>query len=368
MDSFPTIPSTYNNNSNIPNSTGSGTYTPPTVDVPDYGKTTYIPPTMIIDENGDLIFDPYAFDGLQQSFLNGNPAINAQIYAYLQNHITINDRIFIKQVIDRMIQNPGLNIDIEKSTKSPFFVDLSAVSDGSTPEKVKFNKTYEALTNSPKFKELFLSIFDGDPTKANVKFVIGPTISNANGSTQITSINPLNNTITINPAYISSSNNILIAKTIIHECIHAFLNYKIFNNNSGMSIPMLNNFDVTNCINQFYNSFNGNQDQHNFIYNFMLPTFQNILSEIKDNLISPQVNLQMQNVTMHFPLPTSPSTQWNWNDFYFNLPLGGLEDCQTFQNEIGTIDNNGNVITTINSVKMNTFLTYFYFGQIYLQP
>ena len=77
-----------------------------------------------------------------------------------------------------------------------------------------------------------------------------------------------------------------IAKTIIHECIHAYLNVKLFDSGQGMSITTLNNLDFFNVVNQEYNGFNGDQEQHNFIYKYLLPTLKTILSDVKDKLVS----------------------------------------------------------------------------------
>jgi hypothetical protein len=281
-------------------------------------------------------------------------------------------KLFIKQVIDRMIQNPGLNIDIIKSSKSPFFIDLDAVKDNSTPEKQKFNDVYNALIDSPKFKELFLNVFGGNQTMANVKFEIGPTISNANGQTKLTSFDPLNNTITLNPTYLQTNNKMSIAKSILHECLHAFLNYKLFNSNSGMTIPMLNNTDFNNCINQFYNGFSANQDQHNFIYNFMLPTMETILAEVKDTLVSPASNDYMLNaVTVTIPFNNSPPTPFVWANYFHNLALLGLQSCNFFQSEIGTIiivNNNPVPSIVVNQTAMQSFLIYFNRDQYIVTP
>lgn len=150
----------------------------------------------------------------------------------------------------------------------------------------------------------------------------------------------------------------LIAKTIIHECIHAYLNIKLCDPTIGMDIPSINNMDVQNVINMNYNGFRPNiQDQHDFIYNFMLPTMQTILFQVKDLLVTPTQNSDMLTLTMHITEGAS-GTPFNWTDAYINLSLSGLQNCNFFKNEIATFDTQGNITTTVNSSKTASFIQY----------
>ena len=65
---------------------------------------------------------------------------------------------FVSEVIDQMMQNPGLNINMEASANSPAFIDTSTISN-LTPEGAKFIAVYNKLTQVPQFKDLFLNIF-----------------------------------------------------------------------------------------------------------------------------------------------------------------------------------------------------------------
>ena len=169
-----------------------------------------------------------------------------------------------------------------------------------------------------------------------------------------------------------SQTNIENAKTILQECIHAYLNVKLCDVGQGISIPTLNNLDFFNVVNQKYNGFNSSQDQHNFIYNYMLPTMQTILREVKDNLVTSVNNLTMLNdVSVHIPFDTSPSTPFIWSNYYHNLALAGLQNCSFFQNEIGTITIiNGvpTVINTVNQALMQSYNQYIKIGKLYIHP
>lgn len=278
----------------------------------------------------------------------------------VENDFSISSRDFVVGIKNQIQLNPDLHIDINSSLKSPFNIDRSAIIDTS-PEGIKFNTVYDALLKSPEFKKLFLDLFQ-DSNRFNVKFLIGNIASGASGDTDTDLSNPTLNTITISPGFLMSNNKMTIAKTIIHECIHAYLNVKLCDTGQGISIPTLNNLDYFNVVNQQYNGFNGSQDQHNFIYNFILPILENILAQVKDTLVTSQNNVEILNdVVVHIPNNNSPATPFVWADYYHNLSLNGLQNCSFFQNEIGLVQVvNGVLIptNTINQVLMQSFIQY----------
>ncbi|MEZ4878131.1 MAG: hypothetical protein R2805_11340 [Flavobacterium sp.] len=280
----------------------------------------------------------------------------------IENYVNQNTNVdeaneFALQFITQSYLNQNLTLDFEASKKSPANIDRSAI-DKSTPEGAKFDLVYEQLMKSPKFKELFIDLFQNND-RFNVKFQIGAVPNGANGNTDTDLENPTLNLITISPQYLLSSNKMEIAKTIIHECIHAFLNVKLCDAGQGMSIPTLNNMDFYNVVNQEYNGFSPGQNQHNFIYNYMLPTMVTILSEVKDFLVSPADNTSIMSTVLHPNNPEpNPSQPFNWNDCYYYLSLGGLQNCLFFQNEIGTFNQNGSVSTVIDLIQMNLYNQY----------
>ena len=79
----------------------------------------------------------------------------------------------------------------------------------------------------------------------------------------------------------------------------------------------------------------------------------------------------LNDVVVHIPFFNSPSTPFNWNDYYHNLVLSGLQDCSFFQNEIGLIQvvNGVNIPTlTINQILMQTYLQYIAVGHNNINP
>ncbi|NNT71186.1 hypothetical protein HKT18_03055 [Flavobacterium sp. IMCC34852] len=303
-----------------------------------------------------LNFNPSNFTFVEINQLHYNSFI------YLLNNPTAETVSFNQQFITQSQLNPDLNLDYLASLKSPSNIDRSAI-DTLTPEGQKFNLVYEELLKSPKFKELFIDLFENSD-RFNVKFQIGTVANGADGNTVTDTnlVNPSLNTITISRQFLLNGNKMEIAKTIIHECIHAFLNVKLLDPSQGMSIPNLNNMEFCDIVNQEYNDLSPGQNQHNFIYNYMVPTMVTILSEVKDFLVSTTNNqLMLTDVVVHIPFDNSPATPFVWADYYYNLSLNGIQNCSFFQNEIGTIQVVNGVptpIITVNQTLMQSFIQY----------
>jgi hypothetical protein len=99
--------------------------------------------------------------------------------------------------------------------------------------------------------------------------------------------------------------------------------------------------------------------QHDFMYNNMLPTMTKILLDAKSTLITQEQNT---NITDNVLLPNFPAAKpmvaFNWKDCLENIALGGLQDCTFFQNEIGTFFPNGEPNIIKNVIKMNNYNQY----------
>ena len=79
----------------------------------------------------------------------------------------------------------------------------------------------------------------------------------------------------------------------------------------------------------------------------------------------------INNVYVHIPFDTSPSTPFVWADYYHHLSLNGLQNCSFFQNEIGTVQVVKGVLTptnTINQVLIQSFIQYIRVGQFNIHP
>lgn len=292
--------------------------------------------------------------------------VKADIDEYLQTHknstggYDIETQILLNNVFDAVTTNPvglgeiGSKIDVGASLRSPVNIDRTAI-DNNTTEGKKFNDVYDQLIKSPKFQKLFENVFKTNK-RFNANFEIG-TVVGAQGSTEANPLNPINNKITIDRNFIKNSSKLAIAKTILHECIHAFLNIKYYDPNQGTNIPNISNEDLIPLINKEYNSFNGNQSQHDFIYNFMLPTMKDILSEIKDLLVSTPESEFLEGLSFH-PVSQTEDVKFSWDDFYLNFSLAGLQESVFFKNEIATFvkdlqTGENEAIDIKNQIKLN---------------
>jgi hypothetical protein len=191
-----------------------------------------------------------------------------------------------KQIVSEMItqMNGGRfapKFDVKASLYSPMNIITSSI-DTTTTEGKKFTEVYDALLSSPSFKELFVDIFK-DSKRDNVKFEINDHVNEDNDPTKkevnaTTSFDPISKNIVIKiskqiliAGTTMSQTKIENAKTILHECIHAYLFIKANYPNTGV--------DCVNILNSMYPT---SEEQHDFMFDHMIPTMQKVLAEVRD--------------------------------------------------------------------------------------
>ena len=76
-----------------------------------------------------------------------------------------------------------------------------------------------------------------------------------------------------------------------------------------------------------------NKEQHNFMFYYLLPTMQSILSEIKDDLI-PQDHQSFAEEHLISNTSLGISQLWNWQDCFKYLSLSGLDITESFITDI----------------------------------
>jgi len=252
------------------------------------------------------------------------------------------------------------------STLSPFNVNLANVRAGcdnidisDVEANEKFMCIYKKLTNSPKFKNLFTDMF-GENEDMNVTFNIVDNLTHQgqsiNGLTGVTDgqidgttgdIINIDIIIKINGNLFSGTGArtpIQIAKTIIHECIHAFLMVKSLECEAGSELDEFNNTMLTDLLNYYYNfdnSCSSSPDQHEFMFSYMLPTMTDILSEIKDSIIPENQqdaieSIDFYTISQYIDGPLTESTPFSWSELYYYLCLSGLHQSEAYQNAIAT--------------------------------
>lgn len=241
------------------------------------------------------------------------------------------------------------------TTTSPFNVDLSDITNcdnidtSNVEENQKFMCIYNKLTQSPKFKNLFIDTF-GESKNLNVAFKVSDTISD-NGrcvpGTLIT--NPINGQILsanieilINEDILKFNSAISVAKTILHESIHAYLMVKQYGCNQSTPFENMGDEELGELLNEYFLECAHLQGQHEFMFNFMIPTMSGILADIKDDLIP--FHHQTQAEDEFFINEDNPAaypdgsykqdTPWSWNEFYKYLSMAGLHNSSAFHLEI----------------------------------
>jgi hypothetical protein len=71
-------------------------------------------------------------------------------------------------------------------------------------------------------------------------------------------------------------------------------------------------------------------EQHNFMYNNIVPTMQKILGRIRDLVTTQAGRAYVESLTMHPTRTPFTSEPWDWNKYYYFLSLSGLHETSYF--------------------------------------
>ncbi len=232
------------------------------------------------------------------------------------------------------------------SENSPYDVDMSTVLDSinlPVPDSTKianekFLCVYDKLTTSNTFKNLFINTFR-DSDKFNVTFKVTKNLKHngerVNGLFSGLS-NPLRNTATgeivsfetqieIDQDLLTNNSNFNAAKTVLHESIHAYLALKLLECNPNFPYNYYDGLELSEMVFLFYDNLcNGTISQHELMFDYMLPTFEEIFTQIGIN------NLASQDDLTNF----MNDPDLNWEDFLFYFSMQGLHNTQVFLDEI----------------------------------
>ena len=74
-------------------------------------------------------------------------------------------------------------------------------------------------------------------------------------------------------------------------------------------------------------------EQHDFMYTFMIPTMQKVLSEIRDLVTTAPKRANIEAYTMHPTQNPMTSTAFNWQDFYKYISYSGLDETSCFKQD-----------------------------------
>ncbi|GAA4237713.1 hypothetical protein GCM10022291_25380 [Postechiella marina] len=287
---------------------------------------------------------------LYDSWINSHASTVFEIYYFgVANMWSDEAKVFTKSAIDYMMLDK--KVDLEESFASPFNVDLELVKPSETSpehEKTLFICIYNKLLKSPQFKELFKNVFE-DNERLHVKFEFATDLEPTKGaSTQVIShlvsngnVIGINQTIKLNKDWYGARSDIKIAQSILHECIHAYLNVKQLECKETITLTQINAWKLDDLINQIYSENKScifsnepaNQDDHHFMFNNLVPNMANIISQLKNDLISEQHQTQAE-ADAFYNSVTNASEPFNWNDFFKYLAMDGLNETTVFKNNI----------------------------------
>jgi hypothetical protein len=276
------------------------------------------------------IFEQLLNDGQKAWWDNPENNLDKQkISIYLNQNPTDEAKEIASHMISQMYGKFAKKFDVEASLNSPMNIEISTITDATT-EGAKFNSIYKSLTKSPEFKRLFLDVFK-DSKRDNVKFEIEEHIYEDNDPTKkevnaTTSQDPVTKNLIIKiskqiliAGTTKSQTNIENAKTILHECIHAYLFVKANYPATGV--------DFVKILNSMYPTYD---EQHDFMYNHMIPTMQQVLSEIRDLVTTAPKRAVIEQFRMYPTTNTRISTSWDWNEYYRYLSLNGLHETSCY--------------------------------------
>ena len=304
---------------------------------------------------------------------NNSISLPDALGAYTTNINTEAEQFVLKFIISSI--ESGLNIDFEKSLKSPANIDFSAI-DKTTPEGQKLDCIYQKLMQSPSFKNLFSDIF-GNNDRVNIKFGIknsselvdnqgNPVLGQTNTvsiQNDVININiNLNQQFLLNQSPFNFGSNVYIAKVIAHECLHAYLQYiRVHDVNfPNITIPNLNNQTIAQLITSYIDQYHGGYE-HNFIANELLPHLANVLNEIKNLTLSSSDISNLGDSTIDLPNAGINNEAFNWDDFFESLALQGLEKTNYFSNNYHTFNGN-NPLSIIQYSNISNSGRYFFYN------
>lgn len=318
-----------------------------------YSTTATVQPSLFSDVSAIQSFvNTYGLTGNEVEWARYIPN-RSVVNSYMDdNDYTELAKATVKNVISQIVANTSLKIDFVSSLNSPMNIDKTAITDA-TPEGKKFNTVYDALTKSPEFKKLFVDLFDNN-SRFNVKFELvdhaykdnDPTKEEVNATTTQNSSAQIITIKISKQIFISSNTKLEIAKTILHECIHAYLYVKAINPSIGVDFVTV-----------FKNKYPTKNEQHDFMYNKMIPTMQTVLSQIRDLVTTPEGRAYVEQLTMHPTTNPLTSTPWNWTDYYKYVSINGLEETDCFKEHYPK-----------NTDQWDLYANYVNYGHAYLKP
>jgi hypothetical protein len=137
-----------------------------------------------------------------------------------------------------------------------------------------------------------------------------------------------NQKIEINKNHLESKHPLFVAKTIIHEAIHAFLKLKAYECNNDMTLEELDNQELDDLLSNFnYDCLTDTADEHDVMFNKLIPNMVSMLEDVMNDLVATEDLDYFYNF-----YPNNDGVELEGCLFY--MCLTGLEGASTFNTEI----------------------------------
>jgi len=202
---------------------------------------------------------------------------------------------------------------------------------------------YNKLAQSSNFKDLFIDTFN-ESTDMHITFKLSNSFPDSQSA--VTSPDSLNSashqTITLNANHITTKHPLTIAQTIIHETLHAFLNYKQANGecdstNLSPSIYDLESLTLGELLNDFnYNCIENATNDHNLMFNLLIPVMVQQLNEVFNSLVATE---DLDPTLFFYPPPNGNQHSFTWENAIYYMSLEGLEEANSYTSTTTEIPN-----------------------------
>lgn len=290
---------------------------------------------------------------VEEACINSNPSLKGKVGNFLEQNlqieITSNDSSSIQNTNVESFAH--LAIDAECSGGSVNY-----------EERIIFSPSFESnskakcIYNTLILKSSIRDLLDdalGEASNFTITYNLldmgsGPTAAAGSTHIDLDPTHPNNVIVNLNTNHfidgVDNLHPISNAQTIIHESIHAFFKIKA-KNCQGVNIPIyeLNELNMGELLNIFdYNCVSNAINEHNLMYNSLIPVMNNMLNEVFDDLVA----FEDVNPDIIFQLPLESGIDppiinhpFIWEEALYYLSLQGLQHANEFTSTTDTMTN-----------------------------
>ncbi len=79
------------------------------------------------------------------------------------------------------------------------------------------------------------------------------------------------------------------------------------------------------------NQYPNADEQHNFMYDKMIPTMQKVLGEVRDLVTTESRRNDVSDIRVYKKEDKSEFEVWDWNNYYKSISVKGLEETSSYK-------------------------------------